>query len=144
MGEALLREAGIMNDSAVGTMKRANKGPVAPPPMLDGALRTVSDEVAAWPRVIATVHWDLEDTTRVDGIDFYAGEQELGHIHLDGSIHLATNAKLGASLIADGLARRFPYARGWVCENVDKIGPEAAIALFRKNYDALCETITQS
>jgi hypothetical protein len=118
-------------------MKRADKGPVAPPPVLDGTLGAVSQALVAWPDVVATVHWDLDDTTRVDGVDFYVGERELGHVHLDGSLHLATNPTLGAALVADGLARRFPYAKGWVCENVDRIGAEAAIALFRRNYDRL-------
>ena len=33
------------------------------------------------------------DGSRVEGIDFDVGEAELGNIHLDGSIHLATNTR---------------------------------------------------
>ncbi len=125
------------NDRALETMARSAKGPVAPPPTLDGARGIVADAVTGWAGVIATVHWDLYEPTRVDGIDFYVGERELGHIHLDGELHLATDPSLGADLVAAGLARPFRYARGWVCEKIDRIGSASAIALFRRNYDRL-------
>jgi hypothetical protein len=126
-----------MNDRALDTMARSAKGPIAPPPMLDGARGTVADAVTKWPGVTSTVHWDLDEATRVDGIDFYVGERELGHIHLDGELHLATDPSLGADLVAKGLVRSFRYARGWVSEKIDRIGPDSAIALFRRNYDRL-------
>ena len=126
-----------MNEHALGTMKRSEKGPDAPAPSLDGSLRVVADAVGAWPDVMTTAHWDLYDQSRLDGIDFYVVDRELGHIHLDGSIHLATSLKLGAALMAEGRARPFRYAEGWVCEEVDSIGSDAAIALFRRNYDRL-------
>ncbi|WP_158818534.1 luciferase family protein [Methylocapsa sp. S129] len=126
-----------MTERALGTLARADKGPVKPPPALDGPLRTVADAIAGWPGVIATVHWDLFHPSRVDGIDFYFGEEELGHIHLDGALHLATSPSLGKALIAERLARPFHYQRGWVCEDVQTIGPAAAIALFRRNYERL-------
>lgn len=126
-----------MHDRALDTMTRSAKGPVAPPPVLERSYQPVAQAVTGWPGVLATVHWDLYDSTRVDGIDFYVGESELGHIHLDGGIHLASDPILGTALIAEGLARRFPYARGWVCEQIDRIGTDAAIGLFRRNYDRL-------
>lgn len=126
-----------MNERALGTLARADKGPLAPPPTLDEPLGTVAAVVAGWPDVKASTHWDLYRPTQVDGIDFYVGDDELGHIHLDGSIHLATSPTLGQSLIAEGLARPFRYQCGWVCERVQDIAPQAAIALFRRNYDAL-------
>ena len=82
-----------MSEHALGTMSRADKGPVKPPPVLDGPLRTVSDQVSGWRGITATAHWDLFDMSRVDGVDFYYGEDELGHIHLDGSLHIATNPR---------------------------------------------------
>ncbi len=124
-------------DHALGTLARSEKGLVAPPPMLDGPLGTVADAIARWSDVIATTHWYLFDPSQVDGIDFYVGERELGHIHLDGSIHLATSPSLGDALIAEGRARPFRYQRGWVCERVQAIGSDAAISLFRRNYDWL-------
>ena len=129
-----------MSERALGTLARAEKGKVRPPPALEQPLRAVADAVARWPAINATAHWDLFRPSRVDGIDFYFGEEELGHIHLDGSLHLATSPELGRALVAEGLARPFRYQRGWVCEVVQNIGPKAAIALFRRNYERLQRT----
>ncbi len=122
---------------ALGTMSRADKGPVAPPPALIGSLATVASAVSLWPGVKTTTHWHFSDRSRVDGVDFYVNEEELGHLHLDGSLHLATNPKLGQALVAAGRAQRFPYQRGWVCADVDSIGAQAAIRLFERNYDEI-------
>ena len=129
-----------MIEHALGTLPRSAKGPVVPPP-LGGPLGVVADAVAGWPGVSATTHWHLFDASWVDGIDFYVGERELGHLHLDGAIHLATSPGLGAALVAERLARPFRYQRGWVCENVGGIGTTATVALFRRNYDALARPV---
>lgn len=126
-----------MNGKALGTLPRTAKGPVAAPPLLEGPLRIVADAVSGWPGIHTTTHWHLFDQTQVDGIDFYLGEEELGHLHLDGSIHLATNPVLGQALVATGVAKPFRYQRGWVEEQVRRVGTDAAIALFRRNYDEL-------
>lgn len=126
-----------MTKQALSTLPREAKGPLAPPPSLDGPLRAVADAVAAWPQVEATTHWHLHDQTQVDGIDFYVGPDELGHIHLDGSIHLATTPDLGAKMVAEGLGRPFPWARGWTVASVGRLGVDAAVTLFRRNYDRL-------
>lgn len=126
-----------MNERALNTLKRSDKGPLAPAPVLAGSLGEVAQVISAWPDVLATSHWDLNDQTCLDGIDFYVADQELGHIHLDGSLHLATSPELGAAMIAQGLARRFPYASGWVCEKIDTIGSDAAVDLFPRNYERL-------
>ena len=126
-----------MNDLAHGTMLRSDKGPISEPPVLNGSMAVVADAVAGWPGVTASVHWDLYSPTTVDGIDFYVGELELGHIHLDGSIHLATSTALSRALIAEGAARPFRYQRGWVEEKIQRIGTDAAIALFQRNYNRL-------
>lgn len=124
-----------MTELAKHSMPRSKKGPVRPPPVLEGALATVADAVAGWPGVSATVHWNQFQRGKVDGTDFYLGDEELGHLHLDGSIHLATSPDLGQALVAEGLARPFRYQAGWVEEQVRRIGSEAAVALFRRNYD---------
>ena len=129
-----------MSEHALDTLARAEKGAVVPAPALDGPLKTVAETVSSWPGVVATGHWDLYDSSRIDGVDFYVGEEELGHIHLDGSVHLATNPSLGSVLVSEGLARPFPYARGWTCEDVRRIGADAAISLFRRNYERLAVT----
>lgn len=126
-----------MTNQALSTLPREAKGPLAPPPALEGPLRVIADVIAAWPEVEATTHWHLRDRDRVDGVDFYVGPDELGHIHLDGSIHLATSPELGAKLVAEGLGRPFPWARGWILASVSRLGIDAAVALFRRNYDRL-------
>ena len=128
-----------MKNRAESVLPRLEKGPLAPPPVLDGAAGVVAVAVAAWPGVETTVHWHLCDRTRVDGVDFYLGEEELGHVHLDGEIHLATDRILGAELVAEGAAEPFRYVRGWVQARTARIGPAAAIALIRRNYDHLSQ-----
>ena len=132
-----MRQTQASDDKALGTMERADKGAVASAPKLDGPLQAVAQAVIAWPGISATSHWHFYDRSRVDGIDFYLGEEELGHIHLDGSLHLATSPTLGKALIAERQALPFPYQRGWVCNDVRAIGVQAAIALFRRNYERL-------
>lgn len=97
----------------------------------------MADAITAWPEVEATTHWHLHRRDQVDGIDFYVGPDELGHIHLDGSIHLATTAQLGGDLVSEGLGRPFPWALGWTMASVDRLGVDAAVAIFRRNYDRL-------
>ncbi len=130
-----------MSRQALSTLPREAKGPLAPPPALDGSLQAVADAITAWPEVEATTHWHLHDSKRVDGIDFYVGPDELGHVHLDGSIHLATTPELGAKLVAEGLGRPFPWARGWTMASVSSLGVESAVEFFRRNYDRLRPTI---
>ena len=126
-----------MNRRAIGTLPRDQKGPVAPAPKLDGVLGTVVDTVSSWPGVETTVHWHLCDHTRVDGADFYLGDDELGHLHLDGVIHLASDPGLGSALVSEGAAKPFRHVRGWVEAEARRIGADAAVALFRRNYDQL-------
>ncbi len=126
-----------MAETAQSTLPRDAKGPLAPPPTLAGDLRTVADAVASWPEVEATTHWHFADQSRVDGIDFYVGTEELGHLHLDGWIHLATTPELGAALVAEGKGSPFAYARGWTQTRVASSGVTDAITFFRRNYDRL-------
>ena len=126
-----------MRDQALSTLPRRAKGPIAPPPALAGKLKAVADAVAAWPDVEATIHWRFDQPSRVDGVDFYVGSEELGHIHLDGSIHLATTPRLGAELVAEGLAKPFVWARGWTAASIQRLGVDRSVTLFRRNYDRL-------
>jgi hypothetical protein len=126
-----------MTDQARSTLPRAAKGPIAPPPALTGELKAVADAIAAWPDVEATVHWRFGEPGRVDGVDFYVGSDELGHIHLDGSIHLATTPRLRSELVAEGLGKPFVWARGWTTASMHRLGVDGSVALFRRNYDWL-------
>ena len=125
-----------MTDQALSTLPRRVKGPIAPPPALAGKLKVVADAVAGWPDVEATVHWRFDQSNRVDGVDFYVGSDELGHIHLDGSIHLAIPLWLGSELVAEGWGNRLSgravgrqraytglvWTDPWRCSGVTTIG----------------------
>ena len=126
-----------MIEAAHSTLPRDAKGPMTAPPRLQGDLQAVVDQVVAWPGVEASTHWHFADQGRIDGVDFYVGGNELGHLHLDGSIHLATSPTLSAELVADGLGSPFRYARGWTQSTVDQLGVVGAAAFFRRNYDRL-------
>lgn len=113
------------------------KGPVAPPPELDQPYQTTAVTIAGWDDVVAATHWHLSQRGVVDGVDFYVNESELGHIHLDGQIHLATNQFLGQELRNKGLAEEFPYAgyEHWVCFEIQSSErADHATRLFRLNY----------
>ena len=129
-----------MVERAKNTMPRSKKGPVVPPPALSGALAAVAEKFTSWPEVIATGHWTFYKPRRIDGIDFYVGDEELGHIHLDGDLHLATSPGLANAMISKGLAKPFQYQEGWVHEDIAMIGAPAAIALFRSNYERIVGT----
>ncbi len=124
------------------SMKLADKGPIQPPPTLTGPAQDAAERVLQWTEIIAATHWDLYKPTAVDGTDFYVGEEELGHIHLDGTVHLATPPDLGLVLVEKGLAKRFPYGgpgyEGWVLYRIrtDEDAGHAAW-LFKLNYDWL-------
>ena len=119
-------------------MTLAAKGPILPVPVLDGHAETVSRTVQSWPGVIAAAHWDLYRPTQINAADFYVGAEECGHIHLDGEVHLATSLELRNLLVAENLARRFPYYASWVEASVRTAAEaEHAIWLFRLNYDRI-------
>lgn len=126
-----------MTEHAQSTLPREAKGPMAAAPPLRGDLQAVVDRVSAWPGVEASTHWHFADQSRIDGVDFYVAGEELGHLHLDGSIHLATTPALSAELVAEGLGSPFRYARGWTQSRVSGLGVEGATAFFRRNYDRL-------
>ncbi len=91
-------------------MKLSAKGRRLPPPVLKAPFQQLSEQVQSWPGIIASTHWHLSRNGQVDGADFYRDSEELGHIHLDGDLHLATSPTLARALIKAGLALRFPFA----------------------------------
>ena len=119
-------------------MKLKDKGQILPVPVLSKYPQMVSEEIQKWSNIISATHWDLYDKTKVDGADFYVGEKELGHIHLDGWVHLATNKELAQAMLKNKLAVKFPYAQNWVMFSIaNKQNVKNAILLFRLNYDRL-------
>lgn len=121
-------------------MKLAAKGPIAPPPKLPRAAERVAEQVRRWDGIICATHWYLFDRTIVDGVDFYVGDRELGHLHLAGDLHLGTTRTLRDALIPRGLARPLQWnPRGpWVEATIARVADvELGIWLFRLNYDRL-------
>jgi hypothetical protein len=121
-------------------MKLADKGPFAPPPTLSGPAEEVAREVSSWPGVVSATHWYLFDRSVVDGVDFYVGERELGHLHLDGGLHLAATPGLREALVAEGWGRPASWESrgGWVETSVRRESDvELGRWLFRLNYDRL-------
>jgi len=119
-------------------MKLKDKGQILPVPVLSKYPQMVSEEIQKWSNIISATHWDLYDKTKVDGADFYVGEKELGHIHLDGWVHLATNKELAQAMLKNKLAVKFPYAQNWVMFSIaNKQNVKNAILLFQLNYDRL-------
>ncbi len=109
-------------------MSRQAKGRVAPPPRLIPTAQVLADGVAELPGVIAQAHWEIGSQTEINGTDFYVGEHELGHIHLDGEAHVPVGPALAKVLIAARLARRFRWSSEFVV--VDTADREAALWLF--------------
>jgi len=91
-------------------MARREKGRVAPAPRLAGTPQLVADAVAGMPGVVVQVHWQIGSQTDVNGTDFYVGEEELGHIHLDGEAHVPLGAAVVKALVKARLARRFRWS----------------------------------
>ncbi len=120
------------------SMKLIDKGPIQPPPVLRGPAQAVSVEIQSWPGIISATHWTIGDSTRVNGADFYVGEEELGHIHLDGEIHLLLTSPLRKALISAGLAEPFPYGKNWIQMSItDSKSAQIALWLFELGYDRL-------
>ena len=116
------------------------KGPIAPPPILKETYQTAAFEISDWEDVIAATHWHLYKKGQADGIDFYVKDRELGHIHMNGDIHLATNSFLCKLFIDHQLASPFPYSgyEHWVLFKIHNLqSAQHAVWLFQMNYDRL-------
>jgi hypothetical protein len=115
-----------------------DKGPIRPAPILRRPMQRVSAAIQAWPGIVAATHWHLSRRSEVDGVDFYVGERELGHVHLDGEVHLATSRELRAALLARGLARPFPWYDSWVEATIrTEADADHALWLFGLNHERL-------
>lgn len=118
-------------------MKLQHKGPIVSPPTLSRAAERVAVEVRSWPGIVCAAHWFGFGERVVDGTDFYVGEVELGHIHLDGELHLAASRPLRNALVTRGFARPAEWdpAGPWVVTTVRRAADVArGLWLFRLNY----------
>ena len=119
-------------------MRLESKGEIRPPPKLKGPAQSVSREIQSWPGIVAATHWFFHDRTQVDGADFYVGEKELGHIHLDGEVHLCLTVGLRRRLIEAGLAEALPWAQDCIRAPISsRSEAKTALWLFRLGYDRL-------
>lgn len=122
-------------------MKLQEKGPIIPAPVLAGPGQKTAEAIQSWSAIISATHWDLFNRSRVDGADFYVDDAELGHIHLNGEVHLAAADGLGVALLQRGLVRPLPYGKAygdWVSFMIrTDSDADHAIYLFRLNYDRL-------
>jgi len=119
-------------------MRLESKGEIKSPPKLKGPAQSVSLEIQSWPGIIAATHWFLHDRTQVDGADFYVGEKELGHIHLDGELHLCVTAGLRRRLIEADFAEALPWAEDCIQAPISsRRDAKNALWLFRLGYDRL-------
>ena len=119
-------------------MTLEEKGPIMPPPELSKFPQQVSKEIQSWQDITAATHWELYDRSKPDGADFYIGQMELGHIHLNGEIHLATGKELAAVLIKNKLGKKFLYGNDWVASPIDSAKDVAhAVWLFKLNYNRI-------
>lgn len=117
-------------------MKLAEKGRFSPPPSLPKHAEDVSKTLASWPGVHARTHWLLGDETVVDGADFYVGDEEIGHLHLEGEAHVATGVALRKSVVAAKLAGPFRWSAKFVVHSVARAADvEHTLWLFRLAYD---------
>ena len=80
-------------------MKLTDKGSIVAPPVLAGWAQPVLREIQSWPNVICATHWLFGNPGVVDGADFYIDDHELGHIHLDGEIHLVLTKAVKQTII---------------------------------------------
>ena len=119
-----------------------NEGPVQSAPQLHGFAQDVSTELQSWPGMIAATHWQLGDSTRVDGAEFHVETGgELGHIHLNGEVHLALTRALRDRLVALKLAKPFRWSDAWIMASLtSRQEADQALWLFRLGYDRLCST----
>ena len=119
-------------------MRLRNEGVIQPAPVLRGKAQEVSLELQRWDGMQAVTHWQLENPEKVDGAEFHVGDKELGHIHLNGELHLLLTKRLSKALIESGLAEKFPWGAEWVQASLSiESEQERALWLFRLGYDHL-------
>ena len=118
-----------------GDMKLSEKGRFIAPPSLPAAAQLVADAIAGWEGVHPRTHWQLGDERVVDGADFYYGEDELGHIHLDAEAYIMLPSQLAAALVRARVAHPLPWSTAAVvCPIESAADAETAIWLFGLSY----------
>lgn len=60
----------------------------------------------------------------IDGPDFYVGDEEIGHLHLEGQAHVAIGVVLRKSVVAAKLAGPFRWSTKFVVHDIAR-APES-------------------
>ncbi len=119
-------------------MKLEAKGKIIPPPVLSQYPEMASQEIQKWEGIISATHWEIWNNNKPNGADFYVGQLELGHIHLDGMVHITSTKKISQTLIKAGLAQKFPYGENWIQYEISNLKSGThAIWLFKLHYNKL-------
>ena len=119
-------------------MRLRNVGVIQAAPALPGLAQEVSVELQKWAGMQAVTHWQLGNSEKVDGAEFHVDDKELGHIHLNGEVHLLLTKRLSRAIIQHGLAEKFPWGAEWVQTLVNTDSDrERALWLLRLGYDHL-------
>jgi hypothetical protein len=97
-------------------------------PMRD-EMKSIVDEVAAWPGVTSHDH-------RFGGTEFRLGEREIGHVHDFGIVDIPFTVKIRDALIRAGRAERHHWLpnSGWTTVRVGEHGRGNAVQLLRLSY----------
>jgi hypothetical protein len=76
---------------------------------MNGYLKTLEEQVSAWPGVSAEPH-------RFGGRGFRLGKLEIGHMHNDGAVEIPFPRSIRDQLLKEGLAERHRFVpdSGWV------------------------------
>jgi hypothetical protein len=92
-------------------------------------MKTLVDEVSAWPGVTSHEH-------RFGGTEFRVGEREIGHVHWFGIVDIPFTVRARDALIAAGRADQHHWLpdSGWTTVRVSKHGRENARELLRLSY----------
>ena len=124
-------------------MTRPKTDALAPAPRMAAVLEPITEAVQQWPGTLATARRDpFQAGNVVDGTTFYVGDDEVGHLHLNGEAHVATSLALKQALVARGLAKPLRWGGaafpGWTEFSV-RTAADAAHAtwLFELNYQRL-------
>ena len=122
-------------------MTLEEKGNIIPPPILSKYPEMASIEIQQWENIISATHWEIHNNNKPNGADFYMKAHELGHIHLDGMLHVPSTKEISKALIQAKLAEKFIYAQNWVQFRIqNEATANHALWIFRLHYDRLCGT----
>lgn len=109
------------------------------PPGLEEAAVRVATAVASWNDVVTkgrSSSWRTGHEQEIDGVGFYLLEEEIGHIHLDSSVHVSLPTQVSDALDHTDVVRNSRWAHGQVEMSLEeKSDIRIAILLFRLGYE---------